>query len=960
MFKEYGAFPYNSIMFDSKKDVVRFDEAPDFDTAREPRVGRYVSVDLATGTAKEGKSDFIWHHKWLWVKDDYTGFDVDASREWSRKWASAMPEVAKGTERTFSEQLKKHNIAALLLAVADYFDPVTAAFAKPHDGWKGLKPGLQPLPQPLEGHDKAWKKIAARLGIDPAKGVMQLAPVIGGRRRYHHRPLTSWLLPDKKTTLTLTSDKLEGQSWNRLKNKRHVAMPRVSDVFELRLTGVRASLWAIVHERLTWPVDPDWDVFVDTFFRWRAMQKDALKPAKAEDLEGFLRFIIDPEKSDPVTTRRRRIETALPFKMMNDRRADIAARRRTVWKDKGLQAKIAWAKSTLKFLRLNKIKHRDLDPSNLAKTLKGRTVVTNVAESRSKGTKIGRVGRVSSAAEPVSHDPFGPSPAAPALRTAQAINMLLDPTAPLMEQLQILSTETRNLNMQIHQDADMRAAVLEAAFKVGHPQETVLRGLEKLIDLAERSGGKAVPLAEACLGLLGNGLAMNPATAPVEASSQGWVIVKAAGWSRVKTPEQRSQAAQKAAKTRKARQVPVEVKINGIPVAGAYYPAYNDRVDEAHIYFTSRSALKRLANMPMVREYRTTDDYAWDSQEDYGKGTPGTLASALKGATRVYLRLDRPNERTDGRAGWILTVLHHHFESWASADPVDVQVRKSLAPAPVELPPMPTKMVASANYYKNKRHTRRVGKMQKIIDSLVEDPDVGAKDTNAEIIQALTMLKAEMSPQFKDYVSKKTFKNPETGNKVQFHSLPAGEQTEIYQEWSSKNPTDEDLDSLSKQFNLKPGDVRAILNKPMPSTKGGKAAVKDLVKNTDAFNDEMSSIKNDKKAESSFKKTVKDANGAGIGICAGLLAATSAAPKWVPQALDAAQHHPLLAAGVAVSAALVNLAVYAVRSKNKGTTSGSADKSEEMADKLWDAMTTPMTKSTMSKTANLAAAFAGM
>lgn len=726
--QKHGAFPYNSIMFDSKKDVVRFDEAPDFDTAREPRVGRYISVNLADGSVKEGKSDSIWHHKWLWVKDDYPGFDVDASKTWSATWAPALPEVAKGTERTFLEQLKKHNIAALLLAMADYFDPdgeVAADFKRPHDGWKGLKTGVQPLPQPLEGHERAWAKIATRLGINGSRGVTQLAPVIGGRRRYHHRPLTSWLLPDKKTTLTLTTDKLEGQSWNRLKNKRHPAMPRVSDVFELRLTGVRASLWAIVHERLTWPVDPDWDVFVDTFFRWRAMQKDALKPAQPEDLEGFLRFIIDPEKSDPVTVRRRRVETALPFKMMNDRRADIAARRRAVWKDAGLQQKIAWAKSTLKFLRANKVRHRDLDPSNLAKTLKGRTVVTNVAESRSKGTKIGRVGRVSSAADPVAHDPFGPTPAAPALRTAQAINMLLDPEAPLMEQLQILSTETRNLNMQIHQDADMRAAVQEAAFKVGYPQDTILRGLEKLTDLAERSGGKAAALAETCLAKLAPTMSLPPPptpesmAAPLAASADGWTVVKAAGWRRVKTPEQRSQAAQKAAKTRKARQVPVEVKINGIPVTGAYYPSYNGKVDESYIYFSSRAALRKLADLPMVKVSEMTDDYAHDNDINYGKGQKGTLGALLARRPQlVNLSLDRPGSRYDGRVGWFMHVSPHMNESWDSGDPVEVMVRKTEAPAPVELPPMP-KMVASTNFYKKKRRVRRASKMKKIVDTLV-------------------------------------------------------------------------------------------------------------------------------------------------------------------------------------------------------------------------------------------------
>ena len=105
------AYPFDAVMYDAEKNIVRFDEAPNFDTAREPKVGRYFAVNLDTGEVKEGKSDSIWHHKWLWVQDDYTGFDVEESKAWSRKWAGSMPEVAKGTERSFKEQLTKYGIS---------------------------------------------------------------------------------------------------------------------------------------------------------------------------------------------------------------------------------------------------------------------------------------------------------------------------------------------------------------------------------------------------------------------------------------------------------------------------------------------------------------------------------------------------------------------------------------------------------------------------------------------------------------------------------------------------------------------------------------------------------------------------------------------------------------------------------------------------------------------------------
>ena len=90
------AFPFNCVRYDTKTGSVSFQEAPDFDTAREPMVGRYLTVDRA-GRILEGYSKAIWHHKWLWVRDDYTGFDVEASKDWSRTWLARLPVPADGT-----------------------------------------------------------------------------------------------------------------------------------------------------------------------------------------------------------------------------------------------------------------------------------------------------------------------------------------------------------------------------------------------------------------------------------------------------------------------------------------------------------------------------------------------------------------------------------------------------------------------------------------------------------------------------------------------------------------------------------------------------------------------------------------------------------------------------------------------------------------------------------------------
>lgn len=90
--QERPDFKFNTIMYlgTNKRQIVRFDEAPDFDTAREPIPGDMIAVNVTDGTVDTGHSDQIWHHKWLWVKNDYKGFDVKKSWEWSKLWLSVI------------------------------------------------------------------------------------------------------------------------------------------------------------------------------------------------------------------------------------------------------------------------------------------------------------------------------------------------------------------------------------------------------------------------------------------------------------------------------------------------------------------------------------------------------------------------------------------------------------------------------------------------------------------------------------------------------------------------------------------------------------------------------------------------------------------------------------------------------------------------------------------------------
>ena len=106
----YPDFEYQCLKYDTKKQSISFQEAPDFNSAREPVVGDYVTVAI-DGKVKTGHSNYIWHHKWLWVKDDYTGFDIEKSYEWSAEWLAVLEEPADGNgiER-WKTQLERYEL----------------------------------------------------------------------------------------------------------------------------------------------------------------------------------------------------------------------------------------------------------------------------------------------------------------------------------------------------------------------------------------------------------------------------------------------------------------------------------------------------------------------------------------------------------------------------------------------------------------------------------------------------------------------------------------------------------------------------------------------------------------------------------------------------------------------------------------------------------------------------------
>ena len=80
---QHPGFNYNVVKAE-KSGRHTFFNSKEFDTEHEPAGGDYVVVE-GNRTAP-GSTGMLWHHKWMWVGDDYPGFDVNESFDRSRRW----------------------------------------------------------------------------------------------------------------------------------------------------------------------------------------------------------------------------------------------------------------------------------------------------------------------------------------------------------------------------------------------------------------------------------------------------------------------------------------------------------------------------------------------------------------------------------------------------------------------------------------------------------------------------------------------------------------------------------------------------------------------------------------------------------------------------------------------------------------------------------------------------------
>lgn len=85
-----ATFDYTVVKYRSDTATVSFIHSPDFDTSPEPTVGDIwiVFADGRSQLRRQAADPFIYHHKWMFVADDYSGFDVEESKARSRAWTA--------------------------------------------------------------------------------------------------------------------------------------------------------------------------------------------------------------------------------------------------------------------------------------------------------------------------------------------------------------------------------------------------------------------------------------------------------------------------------------------------------------------------------------------------------------------------------------------------------------------------------------------------------------------------------------------------------------------------------------------------------------------------------------------------------------------------------------------------------------------------------------------------------
>lgn len=110
-------YPCNSYeVIKIKGDTVSFIECEGWDELREPIVGNAYNVKPDGSvklTKKREKNPQIYHHKWMFVAEDYDGFDIEKEKAWSERWQSVVPKglsASLGSKNNWEKFLRDYGL----------------------------------------------------------------------------------------------------------------------------------------------------------------------------------------------------------------------------------------------------------------------------------------------------------------------------------------------------------------------------------------------------------------------------------------------------------------------------------------------------------------------------------------------------------------------------------------------------------------------------------------------------------------------------------------------------------------------------------------------------------------------------------------------------------------------------------------------------------------------------------
>lgn len=82
--RKYPLFQYECVSYHTRAHKIKFESCWDFDTAEEPTIKSCITYDTKTKQLHYQDADICILHKWLYVKDDYLGFNVQEAYNHSK------------------------------------------------------------------------------------------------------------------------------------------------------------------------------------------------------------------------------------------------------------------------------------------------------------------------------------------------------------------------------------------------------------------------------------------------------------------------------------------------------------------------------------------------------------------------------------------------------------------------------------------------------------------------------------------------------------------------------------------------------------------------------------------------------------------------------------------------------------------------------------------------------------